>query len=88
MAVAGTRRRVRERWRRQGPQRSWHGSGQVEEARRALEELEDLEERGATYEDVLSGEAGACWIRESCDGDLGIAKAAYELRHPGAEVLW
>lgn len=58
---------------------------QVEEARRALEELE---ERGATYEDVLSGEARACWIRESCDGDLGIAKAAYELRHPGAKVLW
>jgi len=56
----------------------------VEKARRALEELE---KRGATYEDILSGEIGARWIRESCGGDLEVAKAAYELQHPGAHFI-
>jgi hypothetical protein len=51
--------------------------------RRALEELE---KRGATYDDILSGEIGARWIQESC-GDLELAKAAYELQHPGAHFI-
>ena len=56
----------------------------VEEARRALAELED---RAADYDDVLAGEIGARWIRESYSGDVEVAKAAYELQHPKARFV-
>ena len=47
-------------------------------------ELRRLYEAGATLDDILGGEAGRCWVHETCAGDLDLVRAAFYLVHSRA----
>ncbi len=55
--------------------------------RRAAERLAELEESGATLDDILDGPEGLLWIEEACGGDREIATAAFLRVHPEARFL-
>jgi hypothetical protein len=58
-----------------------------DQIRRAYERLVELEERGATLDDILNGPEGYIWIQESCGGDFEVAKEAFSRAHPGARFV-
>lgn len=58
-----------------------------ERIRQASEALAELERAGADLDEILNGETGRRWIEESCGGDLELARAAFERRHPRARFV-
>ncbi len=53
-----------------------------ERVKRAAARLRELQASGVALSEILSGEAGAAFIREECDGDLDVATAAFALVYP------
>jgi hypothetical protein len=53
-----------------------------ERVKRAAERLRELRASGVALSEILSGEAGAAFIREECDGDFDVATAAFALVYP------
>ncbi len=49
--------------------------------KRAAERLHELEASGVKPLEILSGLAGATFIRDDCGGDLDIACAAFAIVH-------
>ncbi len=62
-----------------------NGEDRIERADEELRRRE--EERGATLDDVLSGEAGRRWIREACGGDVELAEEVFRRVHPNARFF-
>lgn len=54
---------------------------------RAAEDLRRLERAGADLDEILNGETGRRWIKESCGGDLELAKEAFRRVHPNARFF-
>ncbi len=54
---------------------------------RAAERLRELEQRGATLDDILNGEVGRRWIEVDCGGDRELAAEALRRVHPGAHFV-
>jgi hypothetical protein len=49
--------------------------------KRAAERLREMQASGVALSEILSGQAGAEFVREDCNGDEEVAAAAFALVH-------
>ena len=50
--------------------------------REAAQRLRELEQQGATLDDILNGPEGYVWIEEACGGDRELAEEAFLIVPP------